>query len=180
MVKQTKILSVGLIAIAILILTAMIPSASTVNANPIYVGATAQTATATSSPAFIGVGTATSTVTYDAYASTTLQYVPTMASLLVQFTASSTSSVLAINLQYSNDGIDWYQDSVYGALGHGTSTQAIDLATTNSITWKAAGTAVTNRIIMIPTPTRYVRVISSLTGAAGAVWVQVAPIKEKI
>lgn len=83
--------------------------------------------------------------------------------LFLQFTASSTSSVLGVTFQYSQDGIDWYGDDT----GAATSTN-INLV--NTYSWTAAGTATTSKVITMPTPTRFVRAVYTMTGAAGGVW----------
>lgn len=162
---------------------------SVAHANPIYVAPTVQTATATSSPAYMGIGLATSSLVYDAYANpTSNKYLPTKVAVGFQFVGSSTSAVLNIALEYSNDGIDWYRDTVVDGNSVGTTSPLTNISTTETYQWTYSSTekietstnasATTTRLIVIPTPTRFVRIVESMTGAAGAVWTQIMPIKE--
>lgn len=155
-------------------------STGTAHANPSSVSATVQTATATTSPAYMTPGTATSTLTFDAYANTGyggLNTIADKAALLMQFTGSSTSAVLGIKYEYSQDGIDWYTNFMLGPAGLSTTTAVTNLATPTSITWTYSA-ATPKAIITVPTPTRYVRAVFSITGANGSIWAQVAPVKE--
>lgn len=145
------------------------------HANPAAFSTGVQTAAATTSPAYMGIGTGTSTLTYNSSISGN-PLKPDSSALLIQFAASSTSAVLNISIQYSQDGIDWYNDNISNNVA--TTTIPINLSVASSYTWKAAGTATTGVIINVPTPTRYVRAVSSLTGAAGAVWEQFVPNKQ--
>ena len=159
-------------------------------AQPTYIGLTVQTATATTSVRYLTPGTGTTTLTYDAYVPTTNSYTPAFATLLIQFAGSSTASTLGINIEYSQDGIDWYKSSTLSPFSPGTTTNAVNLGATNSYTWTFAsstvgGTGVTaatgatsTRAIMLSTPLRYVRSVVSITGAGGAVWQQIVPTKE--
>lgn len=122
------------------------------------------TAAATTTVAYITPGTATTTLTYDSLFTASDQAV-----LFTQFAASSTSSVLNITAQYSQDGIDWYGDNLLVST-NSTSTPAKSIQIGNTYTWLAAGTATTSKAVFIPTPTRYTRVQYSMTGANGAVW----------
>lgn len=122
------------------------------------------TAPATTTLSYMTPGTATTTLTYD-----TLFNGSDSAVLLTQFTASSTSSVLNMNVQYSQDGIDWYADDLIDSI-NSTTTPNKSIQVVNTYSWIALGTTVANRAITIPTPTRYTRVQYSITGAAGAIW----------
>jgi hypothetical protein len=146
----------------------------TAKANALFFLPTVQTATATTTAAFIGVGTGTTTLSFDAYANGATR-AANYATLFTQFAASSTSSLLTITPQYSQDGVDWYSDSTLIATSSVTAIQ-----TANTYTWLAATTATSSRAIVIKTPTRYTRVQYSLTGAAGAVWAQIVPAREVI
>ncbi len=155
--------------------------ASITHANPSQFAPTVQTATATTSVAYMTAGNGTTTLPYDSYnvtygTNTGSTYATNMATLLVQTAASSTSSVFSITLQYSQDNIDWYNDN----LSQGATTTAVkNVSMANSYTWTAGGTATTSKAILIQTPTRYVRSVIGVTGASGAVWQQIVPIKEK-
>ena len=148
------------------------------HANPTFFAKTVQTATATSSVAYMGVGTATSTLTYDSSADVLAggQLVsPSQIALGMQFIASSTSTVFNVNIQYSQNGIDWYQDDVNGQLA---TTTPVNLGLTNSYTYKATGTATTSFMTVLKIPVRFIRAQFSVTGAAGGVWAQMVPTKE--
>lgn len=95
--------------------------------------------------------------------------------LLTEFEASSTSSVLGIRFQYSAGGAnldcvaapttcDWFDDNLVSA------TSTTNISSANSYTWVAASTATTSKAIVMPTPTRYVRAVYTMSGAAGAIW----------
>lgn len=166
-------------------------SPTAVFANPISFSSPAQTAAATSTLIYQTAGTATTTVTYDTFESAGVtqanggnNYVATGATLLLGVVASSTSSVFVTNIEYSQDGIDWYQNNIstYAA-------GAIAVVTPNSYTWTyasttpggAAGLATANtgaKAIAIPTLTRFVRAVLTLTGTNGAVWAKIIPRKE--
>lgn len=122
-------------------------------------------ASATTTVTYLTPGTATSTQTYDSYGGGVGDpNASTNAVMLLQFAASSTSSVLNINVQYSMNGIDWYSDN----LGAATSSTGINVQ--NSYTWTAAGTATSSKAITIPTPVRYSRAVIGILGAGGAVY----------
>lgn len=159
-------------------------------ANPSYFTPVVSSATATGTVSYMTPGTATTTLTLDSY------YVnsagtPTKADsavLLTQFTGSSTSSVLGIALEYSQDGIDWYSDALNS--NNSTTTPGVwNISTRNAYSWTfsntqtiggAGGTlATTTRAVNIQTPTRFVRAVYSITGANGAIWEQFVPAKER-
>lgn len=179
------------LATALLIYTAfgMIHKA---HANPLGFSCAAQTASATTTPVYMTAGTATSTLLFDTYCvngtnqpNTGNTNIANKLTLLTQFSASSTASVLGISVEYSQDGVDWYQDNYLSPLA--TTSPAVLLATPNSYSWLFAsstldGVANTgNRVgkaLQIQTPTRYVRVVYTLTGTNAAVWGELLPQKE--
>lgn len=145
---------------------------TTVRANPFYFPASVATSAATTTPAYLAIGTATSTLTFDSYAQGQTKATD-KGVLLVQAVASSTSSVYLFTFQYSQDGIDWYSDNTQPA----TTTSTVVTAP-QVFTFTAAGTATSSRAIPVSFPTRYVRVVTSITGAAGAVWQQIVPQRQ--
>lgn len=183
------------LSIAILSAIALFAAAGTAQANPSYFAIGTTTAAATTSPAYMTPGTGTSTSPiYDAYAQTLSGGVSSKADtvgMLVQFTASSSATVLNASVEYSQDGIDWYRNFVVDPNQTGTSTAPIfSVANPYSFRWQFASSTVggivvppnSNRstaALLIPTPFRYTRVVFTLTGAAGAVWAQLVPIKER-
>jgi len=174
------------------ILTALVSFPAFAYANPSFFAIGTSTSAATTSPAYMTPGTGTSTTpVYDAYAQTFAgtPYKTETAGLLVQFSASSTNTVLGLGVEYSQDGIDWYRNFLIDGTQSGTTTSPFVLTAPFSMTWKFAsstlGTAstanptTTTAAIAIPTPFRYTRVVFSMTGGNGAVWAQLVPIKEQ-
>lgn len=156
-------------------------------ANPSYFSTGVKTDTETSSVDYLTPGTGTTTLTYDTYVSGQTTKADS-AALLTQFAGSSTAAILGINLEYSQDGIDWYKDNLdLGA----TTTQSVSLNTAKSYSWNFAsstvgGGVVTNangatstKIFTVKTPTRYIRAIYTITGANGAIWATLIPSKER-
>lgn len=140
------------------------------------------TSGATTSPTFMTPGTATTTLSLTNTISrcTDRSTALTESYLLIQFTASSTNSQLNINLEYSMDGIDWYQNSLSD---QATTSPQRSIAVAQTYAWKfasstpglPAGSASTNRdarIIKVESPTQWVRAVFALNpgGANGAVW----------
>lgn len=162
---------------ALLVAFCIIGPTQKVEANPSFFSPTVQTASATTTVNYATAGTGTTTLTYDTYTAGNT-YKTNSAVLFTQFAASSTASVLNINLQYSQDGIDWYSDNLVSAST--TVNSVLYIQTANSYTWVAAGTATSSKAILIQTPTRFVRAIETIpVGAgAGAVWAQIVPNKE--
>lgn len=166
------------------------------HANPSYFSPQAYItglSSATGTPAYLIPGAATSTITMDTfYANSLGDYRKAdSAVLLNQFTASSSLTLFRGDVEYSNDGIDWYQDGGIGSLAFGTTTKPIDLTATPNFNFSYASTtaglgavsatqATTTRAVSIKTPTRFVRVIYYLPigSARGAIWATMIPVKE--
>lgn len=165
-------------------------------ANPSYFTPTVQTATATTSPSYMTPGTSTTTLTFDSHYVNTLgnNTKADSAVLLTQFAGSSTASTLHLEIEYSQDGVDWYRDNLMSLNGISTTTQVMNVSPFNSMDWKfasstvggknltAASGATSTKAIIIPTPTRYVRVVYSLNivaNGSGAVWAQIVPSKQR-
>jgi hypothetical protein len=167
--------------------------ATPAHANPsMFTAGTTTKSAATTSPAFMTPGTGTSTLIYDAHAQTFSggqTFKTDAVGLLIQFTASGTLSTLNLNLEYSQDGIDWYRNFVADPSQFGTTTIAARIAAPFSTTWtyatssplggaSAADQHRATAAMIIPSPFRYTRLVSSITGANGAVWAQFVPFKE--
>lgn len=133
--------------------------------------------TATTSPSFMTAGTATTTYTFDTGCGTANS--TDSAVFAMQLTGSSTATVLTTVFEYSQDGVDWYSDT----LSQGATTtpgQALTTARTYTLTFASStvggaggtGNGRVYRTVTVPTPTRYVRAIQSLAPAStnGAVW----------
>lgn len=171
MAKRSNILAIGGIVCAAALLLAAVGFTPARAASPDF--NVVSTAAATTTVSYMTAGTATTTLTYDS-----LYTGSDSAVLLTQFAASSTSSVLNITVQYSQDGIDWYGDNLM-VLTNSTSTPAKSIQIGNTYTWLAASTATTSKAVLIPTPARYSRIQYSMTGAAGAVWGQMVAKKQQ-
>ncbi len=187
-----------LLGIVIVVACALTGFASLVHANPTSFLATVQTGTATTSAVYIVPGTATSTLgVFDSY-SQGIPRATDVAYLNTQFAGSSTASILAINVEYSQGApgldcvasplsCDWYKDNLNSLA---TSSAINPLNTTTSYSWTFAsstvgGIALTNansatstKVISIQTPLRYLRVIYSVTGGNAAVWGQIVPRRQ--
>lgn len=133
--------------------------------------------TATTSVSYMTAGTATTTYTFDTGCATAGS--ADSAVFVAQLTGSSTATILTTSFEYSQDGVDWYSDSLsQGATT--TSAQALTPARTYTLAFASTtvgglggvGNGRVYRAITVPTPTRYVRAIQSLTPAStnGAVW----------
>lgn len=188
--KLNKQVIAGL-ALSVFAVLALLIAPYAAHANPSFFanGVTTGSA-ATTSPAYMTPGAATSTTpTYDAYGQTFngVTYRTDLAGLLVQFTGSSTVSVLSLSVEYSQDGVDWYRNFVIDPNQTGTTTASQAIGSPVTTTFKFASSTVgggatvgtiSTAALLIPTPFRYTRVVASITGANGAVWVQLVPIKQ--
>jgi hypothetical protein len=185
--KRTYKIIAALVGIA-----ALLAGATIAEANPSYFANGVATSVATSSPAYMTPGAATSTTpTYDSYVPTTKSqtFKADRLGLLQQFCASSTATVLNTSVEYSQDGIDWYQNFIVDSIQAGTTTTPYVLVTPFSATQKFASSSLNgapvaannncrNNALIIPTSFRYVRVVQSVTGGNGSIWDQLVPTKE--
>lgn len=182
-----------LLVIVLAVISSLSCFVSVAYANPTFFANGVTTGNAAStSPAHMTPGTGTSTTpVYDSYGQTFggTPYKTEFAGLLVQLSASSTNTVLNMAVEYSQDRIDWYRNFLIDPSQYGTTTSQFALFAPFSVTWKFASSTLgpastispttTTGALMIPTPFRYMRVIFSMTGANGAVWAQLVPIKEQ-
>ena len=159
-------------------------------ANPTYYSNISRTATATTTVSYMTPGVGTTSLVYDTYdPSIGTNRAADDLALLIQFTASSTSSILNINLEYSNDGVDYYQNRMGDKA---TTTARAALSPIDSFEWKFSSSTPglggvpsnnnrDNRIVSVHSPTRFVRVIfSTPIGAAnGGVWAAFQAKREK-
>lgn len=172
--------SLFLIVLALGFMTYIVPA----SANPLQTAPTTQTSTATTSPAYMTAGNATSTLLFDSYGSGTPK-ISDQATLLIQFSASSTVSVLNTNLEYSQDGIDWYQDGGVMENNFATTTKPFSITQVNQFSLQFASStaglpankltdSTTTRAIFVRTPTRFVRAVFTLPvgSTPGGVWAQ--------
>lgn len=168
--KRSSLISLAGIALLVAIL-AIAGFAQHAKANALDMG-TKSSAAATTTVTYFTTTTATTTlITYDSFANGDPNAFDKLA-LSTQFAASSTASVLSIYIQYSQDGIDWYDNNT-------TSTSTGDISGPIYNTWTAAGTATSSKIITVNTPTRFTRVNYAIKGASGAVWAQFISQKQQ-
>lgn len=154
---------------------------------------TAPTASTSVSYMSSGVGT-TTTQALDAYAGGNSMKVES-AALNVQFTGSSTSAVLLVQIEASQDNKDWYPVTIMTGIGIATTTNDLTLNSRESYTLTAAATTtlaglpvatstglvvglMTPRMLIIPTQERYTRAVFSVTGANGGVWAEIVPVRQ--
>ncbi len=146
-------------------------------------------ATATSTLSYMAPGTGTTTLTFDAGVNQANG--ADMATLLIQYTASSTAPTLRFRQEFSTDNVDWYTDGL-GSVPvlmslNSTSTQLItpyheyqvNFATTTD--FGGSGTfARSLTSLQIPTPTRYTRIkfYVPASGGNGALWAEIVGKKQ--
>jgi hypothetical protein len=147
----------------------------------------AQTGAATTTVAYLTPGTATTTLIYDAGIGQNLA--ADSAVLLIQLTASSTTTTLKWKLEYSQDNLcattpgkaDWYSESVNNAAA--TASTTVEVRDTKEYSWLYASSTIGTQTapntpgmkkIDVPTPTRCVRAVFYLpAGSAGAaIWAE--------
>jgi hypothetical protein len=161
-----KKLIIGIITIALLAV-----GTTTVLANRSFFVGGPSTSVATSTVTSLGTGQST-TLILDSFNSIPAAVDST--TLLLQFTASTSASVLHIVPSYSMDGVDYYENNI-------TATSS----TSNSITvgnfWTLQGNAVsstTRKAVSIPTPTRYIRVTFTAVTGTSSIWATFATLRE--
>jgi hypothetical protein len=190
--KKISIISLGCLTLGVILLGFV----QLALANPFTFASPATSATATTTRTYMAVNTtlATTTVVYDSFEMNGTNQTnkgntqaANKATLLIQRDASSTASVLNVAIEYSDDGIDWYQNNLFATA---STSQPIQLAPVNSYTWNYASTTVggapvlaatasTSKAILIDTPLRFVRAVFSVTGANTAIWAKFVPLKER-
>ncbi len=184
--------SISLITLSIITIVVVFTNSNIVKANP-YVSATPiRTATATTTVTYMTAGTATTTLTYDTFlvgSNTIATTKASYAALLIQFTGSSTASTLRTNIEYSDDGIDWYQDGG-SSFNFSTTTKPYDIGQVAFFSYNfssttaglGAGNATTStRAVLLNTPLRFTRAVFTLPSGSlnGAVWATIIPTKER-
>lgn len=170
-------------------------------ANPSFFIGGQATASATTTLTYMTPGTATTTLPQPATNSGNATGINT-ATLLVQFTGSSTASTINIAFEYANSdsgvdcsvtqsACDWYRDSLMGYNAVvSTTTNTVSLGPTNVYSLPFASTSVggaggissrTTRIINVQTPAQYVRAVITMPAGSlnGAVYAKFLPVKER-
>lgn len=112
--------------------------------------------------------------TYYAGSSTPSGFKTDGATLLLQTTASSTSSVYTVSYNFSQDGQEYYADNI----SQPATTSTFSLGGAYNYKLFAVGTTRAFNAIPVPTPTRFVKVTVTASGAPGAFWAQLVPAKQ--
>lgn len=173
---------ITLAGISLLVLTFVFVAVK-VNANPLQIpyASNCMTSSATTSVKYMSAGTATTTITCDSYnlAPSIVDGYPMLhAALGIQYVASTSAAQINIAVQYSMDGVDWFDNNLSQLA---TTTANMNLTTAENITINGNSTSSTTRkMISIETPTRYVRTVMTIPigSTNGSVWAQIIPIKE--
>lgn len=162
---------------ATMIVALFVLEVPTAHANPSQFIAPVSFAAATSSLAYMATGGSATSTAFDSFTAGQPLSINNGV-LLLQNVGSSTSSVLNIRFQYSADNIDWYEDELMN-ITNASTTQPYSINNPNSYNWTAASVATTSKAIIMNFPTRYVRAIFAESGAAGGVWWQFIPQRER-
>lgn len=174
------------------------------HANPSSFIPTNATSVSTTTLSYLNAGTGTSTQYFDSYASQ-IGKTADKAGLLVQFSGSSTLSILNINIEYSMGTssvdctvsptlCDWYEDPSGFEMGYATSSKPYDISQVNKYVLNYASSSpglgvvgATNafparRIVPIGTPTRFIRAIFTIPPGAssGGIWSKFVPVRQAI
>lgn len=164
-------------------------------ANPLRFPPTSKSAAATTTLSYLTAGTATTTHQYDSYQITSLSnpsaFALDRALLLIRLSASSTPATLRAYIEYSQDGIDWYQDGGTNADGFATTTKPIDISqpaaydlrfasTTAGHGLPGATSATTTRAILVKTYSRFVRAVFTVPAGSQPVnvWSEWVPVRQ--
>lgn len=175
---------------AVLGLSVLLGFTGVAYANPVYFATGTTTSASTSTPAYMTAGNSTSTLTFNSYAplSQSLHTGATQVGLLVQFSGSSTSAVLNMATEYSMDGVDWYRNFITSPFQLGATTSPFVIQTPYSMSWKYASTTLDGGIVnipgmstagfILPSPFEWIREVFTISGANGAIWAAMVPLKE--
>lgn len=182
-ITVTQKVAITLIAVGVLL------AAGIAYANPLYTAGKARSALATSTLAYMTPGTATSTLVYDSYEQLGTNQpnqgnitIPNTVALAIQGVGSSTASIVNLACEYSDDGIDWYQNEMFPA----TTSDPVLITAPNTFTFTNASSTIGGvafngfkKIITCPLPTRFVRAVASVTGDKAAIWDTFIPSKQR-
>lgn len=188
---MNKIYKIIGLVLAIILLAGVVA----VKASPSAFLPTTQSASATTTVSYLTPGTATTSLIYDSFSinnsgSVNKTQLTDMATLFIQLAASTTATKLNINLEYSQDGIDWFQDGGNIQNGFATTSKPFDIGQVSQYNFSfasstaglggAATIGTTTRAISVRVPTRYLRAVYSLAigGGNGAVWSQIIPSRQ--
>lgn len=148
---------------------------------------------ASTSITYMASGTATTTLTCDLYrtASGTLSnLISDIVDLNIQLTASRTATILMIDVEYSMDNVDWYQNSIDPVGVEFTVGNPLDISTRLFFQWQYASSSFPgqdapasttdrgHKTLRVPVVARYVRAIFTMKGGNGAIWAEFIPKRQ--
>lgn len=168
--KAIRKSSLGLLVVALLF------GANAVHAQRLQFVPSTQSAVATTTLTFIPIGGSATTSAFDSFAQGQIAAID-QGTFLMQNVASSTSAVVTITTQYSQDGIDWYSDELALPVT-ATTTQAYNIGSPVSYIFTAASTATSSKAVRLNFPTRYIREVITAAGAQDGIWYQFIPQRQ--
>jgi hypothetical protein len=171
----------SIVSLMVLTAFALVLFSSRAGAQPSSVVFQATGAT-TNGVAYLVAGTATSTYQFDSgnFSSSKVLSMQTIdnASMFIEYVASSTSSILAWQFQYSNDGVNWYgENSSQTPILNSTLSETIEASTTITHLWTPGVAATSTKAVVIPIiAAQHERVVFfAPTGAAnGAIYAEIS------
>lgn len=138
--------------------------------------------TATTTTNTLGINTGTTTLTADSFQAIGNtanyggeNYATDKSTLLINTISSSSAAVLKITLQYSQDGVNWYNNDL------STTTSAGSIEISIPVVYTISGNSVsstTNTALSVATPTRYYRAVFTNSGASTTMWAQFVPERQ--
>lgn len=144
---------------------------------------------ATTGVSYMTAGKATTTLACDMYSFPgSGQGIAQSAVLALQQAGTSTASIVDMNVEYSIDGVDWYQDALsdrstttpqFNGLVQ-TFRNQFASSTAGLPAFSASSTATTTKMFTIKVPTRYVRVVFTVPvgSPASAIWAELIALKQ--
>jgi hypothetical protein len=159
----------GLICVGIILVVGAVAFIQHLVQAATFLDTDVKSATATSTVVYMKTTGITSTTTFETNSFD-------LVDINIQFTPSTTESVLNWYYEFSNDGIDWFGEDLAQV---DSATSVSHASTTVTHTWKPNQTGTYRKNITLePIGNRQTRVVFSVTGANGSVWTQVARKKD--
>lgn len=141
--------------------------------NPI--GFVSACATSAASSTTSGIATTSSVIlSCDAYTFTPRAFEG--ATLLLQ-ASSSPGAIVNVAFQYSQDGLDWYEDDLLNSSS--TIAQGTSIAGSSTYSWVKVGGAVQMKALNVPTPVRYVRAVFTGGQSTSTIFAQIIPKRQQ-
>lgn len=171
----------GIVVLGMILVFLLAPKAHANPSSNLFCASAAATTTVT----FLTTGAATTTLTCNLQSDGG----PMVDSAVLQVlqNGSTTAAQLQGYMEYSSDNVNWYGDKLFTTA---TTSAVLSLNTTNSFTMLSLGnnnqgstgiSSSTLRMLTVPTPVQYVRVVVSLfpgTTILSSVWLQLVAKRE--